>query len=207
MIGRRSGKLYLPNLKTKIASAELLNGEQAEAVTWTKAGDWTVIDVPPRAPESLVSVIRVNLESEPEVDPVWALDPNIKTEVLAEFASVDNAEKSEKRWMEKFGEWKSVVHVHGLEKGGAASWEIDVLEPGDYNVELTYSGNGRLVWGVSIEGGQQIQNQQNSSHNYQSFPIGWMNFPKAGRYKVSVKCLEGDVESASLKAIEFTRMQ
>ena len=38
-------------------------------------------------------MIQVNLESEPEVDPVWALDPNIKTEVLAEFAEVDNAKK------------------------------------------------------------------------------------------------------------------
>ncbi|WP_419195104.1 alpha-L-fucosidase [Novipirellula herctigrandis] len=201
-----SGKLYLPNLKTQIASAELLGVEEGESVTWEKAGQWIALNVPPRAPEKLVSVIQVNLESEPEVDPVWALDPNMATEVLAEFASVDNAEKSEKRWMEKFGEWKGVTHVHGLEKGGAASWEIDVLQPGDYNVELTYSGNGRLVWGVAIEGGQAIQNQQNSSHNYQTFPIGWINFPKAGRYNISVKCLEGEVESASLKAIEFTPM-
>ena len=30
------------------------------------------------------------------------------------------------------------------------------------------------------------------SHNYQEFPIGWMNFPKPGKYQVSVSCLEGD---------------
>ena len=43
-----------------------------------------------------------------------------------------------------------------------------------------------------------------ASHNYQRFPIGWRNFPKAGRYKVNVRCLEGNVESASLKSIRFT---
>ena len=96
------------------------------------------------------------------------------------------------------------VHAHGFNSGRKASWDIDVLQPGDYNVELTYAGEGRLVWRVAIEGGEQIQNQQDSSHNYQSFPIGWLNFPKAGRYKASVMCLDGDVESASRKAIHFS---
>jgi alpha-L-fucosidase len=57
---------------------------------------------------------------------------------------------------------------------------------------------------VTIEGGEHIQNQQNSSHNYQQFAIRWLNFPKTDRYKVSVACLDGNVEFASLKAIQFT---
>ena len=88
-----SGKLYLPNLRTKIASANLLSGGESVPVTWNVAGDWTVIDLPPRAPEKLVSVIQVNLESEPVVDPVWALDPGMDTEVLAEFAEVEKREE------------------------------------------------------------------------------------------------------------------
>ena len=114
------------------------------------------------------------------------------------------AKKERKSWMEKFGEWKHVVRVWKWEKGGKASWEVDVLKPGYYNVDLTYNGKGRIVWGVDIEGGEHIQNQQNSSHNYQKFPIGWINFPKAGKYKVSVSCIEGDLAEASLKAIHFT---
>ncbi|WP_145421994.1 alpha-L-fucosidase [Planctomycetes bacterium K23_9] len=203
----KSGKLYLPNLKTKIASANLLSGGESVPVTWTAAGDWAVINLPPQAPEKLASVIQVNLESEPIVDPVWALDPGMDTEVLAEFAEVENAKKGRKRWMEKFGEWKAVVHAHAFEDGGHASWEIDVHQPGEYNVSLTYAGTGRLVWSVAIEGGEKIQNQQNSSHNYQTFPIGWMNFSKAGRYTVSAKCIDGDIASASLKAIHFEPMQ
>ena len=105
--------------------------------------------------------------------------------------------------MEKFGEWKGVVHAHGFEKGGKASWEIDVHQPGDYNVALTYSGKGRLVWSVSVEGGEKIQNQQNSSHNYQTFPIGWMNFPRPVGTRYPAKCIDGEIDSASLKAIHF----
>ncbi len=47
-----SGKLYLPNLKTKIASASLLRGQESIAVSSSTANDWTVIDLPPRRQKS-----------------------------------------------------------------------------------------------------------------------------------------------------------
>jgi alpha-L-fucosidase len=55
-----------------------------------------------------------------------------------------------------------------------------------------------------VEGGEMIQNQQNASPNYQSFPIGWLNFPKAGKYKLNVGCLEGNAKTASLKSISLS---
>lgn len=109
--------------------------------------------------------------------------------------------------MEKFGEWKHTVRAYNWEEGGTASWTVDVLEPGYYKVALTYAGEGRIVWKVGIEGGQQIQNQQNSSHNFQEFPIGWIEFPKAGRYRVRASCIEGNLEEASLQSILFTRVE
>ncbi len=99
-------------------------------------------------------MIELTCEGTPEADPVWAIDPNIGTEILAEFASVEGAEKSEKRWMEKFGEWKSVVRVHDWSPDGKAVWEVNVLKPGEYCVHLTYAGEGRLVWSVNVEGGE-----------------------------------------------------
>jgi len=198
-----SGKLYLPGLKTPIASARLLEGRQSAAIDHETSAGWTVLEVPPRAPETLVSVIELECEGRPEADPVWGIDPNVGTEIPAEFAVVEDAQHTQKRWMEKFGEWKSVVHVHDWQPNGKAVWEVDVLGSGDYCVHLTYSGEGRLVWGVDVEVGEHIQNQQNSSHNYQEFPIGWIRFPKPGRYRVRVSCLEGDTKTASLKAIRF----
>ena len=200
-----SGKLYLPNLKTPIVSATLLAGDDPVQLSSSSQGEWTILELPPRAPEKLVSVIEVKFDAVPEADPVWALDPEIETEILAEFAEVTGIEKDSKRWMEKFGEWKRISHAHGFENEGHATWTLDVLEPGDYEVDLTYAGKGRLVWSVAIQGGEQIRNQQNSSHNYQSFPIGLLHFPKPGRYNVAVRCIEGELKSASLKAIRFSR--
>ena len=198
-----SGKLYLPGLKTEVAAARLLKGDGSEPIKHGGSKGWTVLELPPRAPEKLVSVIELELVGEPKVDRTFGVDPNMGTEILAEFAAVKGAAKAEKRWMEKFGEWKRVVRVHKWKQGGKAVWEIDVLEPGDYNVSLTYSGDGRLVWGVDVVGGEHIQNEQNSSHNYQEFPIGLVNFPASGKYKVAVSCLEGNCDTASLKAVRL----
>jgi len=201
----KDGALYLPGLKTKIKSAYLLNekNKNIELKVQTLAS-WTKIQLPARTSEKLVPVVQVMLQGQPDVDPCWGIDPAVETIILAQFAEVTGAKQEIKKWMEKFGEWKHVVRVWKWEKGGKASWEVDVLKPGYYNVDLTYNGNGRIVWGVDIEGGEHIQNQQNSSHNYQKFPFGWINFPETGKYKVSVSCLEGDLAEASLKAIHFT---
>jgi alpha-L-fucosidase len=198
------GELYLPGLKTKIKSVKLLKGKEAEMLKHQNVEGWTRLSIPVSAPEKMVSVIEVELEGAPEVDPCFAVDPTMKTEVLAEFATLKGAKMDSRRWMEKFGEWKHVMQVNDWKPNGKATWEFDVLTPGNYAVDLTYAGEGRLVWKVEVEGGEAIQNQQNSSHNYQSFPIGWLNFPKAGRYKVSASCVEGDPKTSALKAIGFT---
>ena len=143
------------------------------------------------------------MEGAPEVDPTFGIDPVVPTKLAAHFAVAQRATRNSKKWMEKFGEWKHTMEVTAWEEGGTATWEVDVVQPGNYRVDLTYAGEGRLVWGVSVEGGQSIRNQQNSSHNYQEFPIGWIEIPRAGRYKVSVSCLDGNINTASLKAIRF----
>ena len=198
-----SGELYLPNIEQDVQEARLLLGSDSTELLCQRRGKHVVVQVPAKAPESLASVIKLTFSEKPTVDPVLTLDPEAMTELAVEFADVNGVKKSEKRWMEKFGEWKRIVHGHDFGADADLSWEVDVLVPGEYQVSLNYAGEGRLVWHVGIDGGESIQNQQDSSHNYQTFPIGWLNFPKNGRYRVSVQCLEGDVGKASLHAILF----
>jgi alpha-L-fucosidase len=202
-----SGRLYLPGLKSEMVAARLLMGDRGESISFEKKRGWICFALPPRAPERLVSVVEVELDGAPDADPIWGLDPEAGTEIQAEFAEVSDATKDHTRWMEKFGEWKHVTRVHQWQQQGRATWEVEVLVPGDYQVDLTIAGNGRLVWGVGIKDGEHIQNQQNSSHNYQTFPIGLLEFPAPGRYEVSVSCLEGNIEEGSLQSIHFTRAQ
>ena len=69
-----------------------------------------MLEVPAKPPESLASVIKLTFPEAPVVDPVLTLDPEVTTELAVEFADGNGVKKSEKRWMEKFGEWKRIVH-------------------------------------------------------------------------------------------------
>ncbi|WP_309005142.1 alpha-L-fucosidase [Pelagicoccus sp. SDUM812005] len=199
----QNGRLYVPGLKTEIESARLLMGKESETLGFKRKKGWTVLDLPARPPEELASVIEIELVDTPEVDQTFGIDPSQGTEILAEFATATGAKIVKHRWMEKFGEWICVYPARQWTSEGKVVWEVEVLRPGDYSVSLSYAGEGRLVWGVEVVGGERIQNQQNSSHNYQEFPIGWLNFPEAGRYQVAVSCLEGNLDSASLKSIRI----
>ncbi|MFN2396873.1 MAG: alpha-L-fucosidase, partial [Bacteroidales bacterium] len=126
------GKLYLPGLESEIVSAEILNGS---IITYHKKNGWTVFDVPCESPNSLASVIKVELDYNADtvmVNPIQGIYPNIKTTLLAEFSEVSGAEKKDIRWMEKFGEWKHVNQISKWEENGTAKWIVNVYEPGYY---------------------------------------------------------------------------
>jgi alpha-L-fucosidase len=201
--------LYLPGLETDIRSVKLLHPSGAELsmeLPHDKTNGWTRIELPPTIEEPLIPVIEVELSGSPVVEPTPGLDPSVETQLLAEFAKVEGATMERKGWMEKFGEWKHVYRAFEWKPEGRASWEVDVLEPGYYQVDLTYAGEGRLAWRVGIDGGAFIQNQQNASHNYQRFPIGWLEFPEPGRYTLYVSCVDGNLEQASLKTAHFNKI-
>ena len=198
------GKLHLPGLKTEIRSARWLTANGSEPVTHQRDGTWTCLTLPPGTLNALVPVIEVTLAAPPEVDRTFGIDPKGPTELDVHFASVKGATRNSKRWMEKFGEWKHTVEVTDWKADGAATWEVDVLRPGHYRVDLTYTGEERLVWRVAVEGGQAIQNQQNASPIYQSFPIGWLEFTTPGRHRISVGCIDGNITTASLKSLRLT---
>ncbi len=197
-------QLRFQGLKSDIAAAKLLDRSGGPvALDFMQVDDWTTVVLPDAIAECVVPVVELTLESAPKVEAVWGVDPGIETTILSDFAQVHNARRDRKSWMEKFGEWKHAVHVHDWKDGGKASWRVSVLKPGFYRVSLTYTGEGRLVWGVENEGHSRVQNQQNSSSVYQKYPIGWIRFESPGEYTLSVSCLDGNRATASLKAIHL----
>ena len=112
-----SGKLYLPGLQTEIKSAVLLSADAPVSLSHSNADGWTIFELPARAPEKLASVIEVTLTGAAKVEAAFGVDPEIPTEISAEFAVATGVNKEDKRWMEKFGEWKRVVQVDQMEHG------------------------------------------------------------------------------------------
>ncbi len=148
--------------------------------------------------------------------------PNISATLIAEFADATDANKASIRWMEKFGEWKHMTQVSDWKPGAQVTWTVDVAEPGDYQVELTYKGDGgqskefdwrtgvnysdagRLVWRVETDEGAKLQNQQNSANVYHTYPFGMLTFAKAGKHTIKVSLIAGDRIKASLASLRFT---
>ena len=133
--------------------------------------------------------------------------PNIDTTLLVEFADVTGAEKKQIQWMEKFGEWKHVTQIGRWQEGGKAVWTVDVAEPGDYMIQLTYKGEGRMVWRIESDEGALVQNQQNSASVYHAYPFGHLVFRKPGKHTLTVSLIEGDREKASLASMRLHPME
>ena len=198
------GLLYLPGLVSNILSAELLGESGGERLSLEQKKGWTILELPARPADFPVSVIEVKLDQEAKAASVtmpMALFPNMDNELLVEFAEVSGAVKEEVAWMEKFGEWKHLKQVSHWEDEAVAEWEIEVLEPGYYYLELRYRGEGRLVWKTETDEGIVVQNQQAATEKYQYYPMGILEFKEAGKRKLSVSLVEGDPESSSLESV------
>ena len=199
------GKLYLPGLTSEIVSASIIGDESNNMpLSYESKNDWTIFEVPYKKPDSKVSILEVKLKAKAvdvKVEKSHGVYPNIETEFLTEFAEVSNVDKKSIRWMEKFGEWKRTTQVSKWKENSKAEWEVNVLEPGYYYLDLNYKGEDRLVWNVITDEEIMIQNQQAATRKYQNYPMGIIEFKTAGKHTVSVSLIEGNPETSSLKSL------
>ncbi len=198
------GEIVLPGLNNTIKSAGLWVDGALESLQASKSGNWVTIKLPARRPEKLISVVELEVQGEILVDKSLSIDPAYSTELPVDFARAENCIIEGKRWMEKFGEWKHISHAHDWKDNSKVSWEVEIMEAGYYQVDLSYAGAGRLVWRIESAEGDMVQNQQNASHVYSFYEMGLLKFEKPGKHTVSVSLKEGDRASASLKEIKFT---
>ena len=198
------GELFLPGLKSEINTAGLWVDGELQTLQTVKDGNWTIIKLPAKRPEQLVSVVELNVSGSVEVDRSLSIDPVYETKIPVAFASAEGCEIKEKNWMEKFGEWKHISQAEGWAPESKITLEVEVMKPGYYEVDLNYAGTGRMVWKIENEEGVFVQNQQNSSAIYNYYEFGLMKFNKPGKHKISVFFVEGDIKTASLKEIRFT---
>jgi alpha-L-fucosidase len=77
----------------------------------------------------------------------------------------------------------------------------------DYRLDLTYKGEGKLVWRIETDEGVTLQNQQNSSPIYHSHPFGLLTFKTTGRHTIAVSLIDGPADKASLQAIRLSPVE
>lgn len=201
-------RLHLSGIEADVVEARL-RGKEGKTIPLkhNTKGKWLTIEggeLPSSALTAPASVVELQLKSKPTVDITPGVHPNITTPLLVEFATAENAVKEEKRWMEKFGEWKHMYQISDWQDNGKATWEVDVAEPGAYRLELTYRGENRPVWKITTDEGASLQNEQAASSVYHSYPFGLLNFKAAGKHRIHVSLVDGNPETSSLAGIRLT---
>jgi alpha-L-fucosidase len=202
-----NGKIMLPGLKSNIVSLKLLSNNTSLKLSYKKTGNWTALELPISAPEKLISVIEITLNEKAIVDQTQGIDPHQTTILSSTFATVENCEKATKKWMEKFGEWKTIMQISKWMPNAKATWTVDIAQAGDYIVGLNTAGDGKLVWSVETDEGAIIKNQQPSTSLYATRPVGWITFHSSGKHTITVKLVEGKPEISSLSAIELIQVE
>ena len=95
----------------------------------------------------------------------------------------------------KFGEWKYAYGVKDWNPDAHVTWEFVIKDPGYYQIALKYKGKDRKVWKISTDEGRFIQNQQNASEVFTTYPIGWVKFDRPGRHTLQVGMVNGFKET------------
>ncbi len=200
------GKIYLPGLNEKILKAGLLNGKNAAGISILQQKNWTILTLPAQPIDKLATVVELKFANKIEnlqVDSTIGVAPNTETNLSIGFAETLLMKAAKKSWMEKFGEWKHVEQVTNWVPGAEVSWNINVQKAGLYYVDLVYSGEQKLVWKISTDEGIFIQNQQGATGKYQSYPMGLIEFKKAGKQTIHVSLIEGNPVTASLESMKL----
>ena len=65
-----------------------------------------IVVLPKQKPDLLLPVIVLKLKGKPKVNATIGIDPKFTTTLSSIFAECDRCDKTELRWMKKFGEWK-----------------------------------------------------------------------------------------------------
>ena len=186
------GKLWLHGLKNPIKEARVPDGSRKNKLKYTVEGDWTCLEVPFKAPDDPVSVIDLTVVGTPAADTAEFVDPKIGLRQSAMMARSENCSIVKMAWMDsKFGEWKYAYGVKDWNKDAHVTWDFVIKDPGYYQVELKYKGKDRKVWKISTDEGRFIQNQQNASEVYTTYPIGWIKFDRPGRHSLQVGMVSG----------------
>lgn len=201
------GNLYFYGLDNDIQRANLLKGEKKRDVKFTSQKGWTTLKLPLCPVETYVNVVELCLNKTPQIKQALFLSPNgVSTFGVALADNIGN-QKSVKRWMEKFGEWKHITQVNKWADMAKSVWNIQVMRSGYYQIDLSYSGEGHVVWKVQSDDGRVVQNQQPALSGYVYKPMGWMYFKEPGEYRVEVSLVNGDRTITSLEGIRFTAVE
>lgn len=138
------GKIHLSGLENDIVSAQVLNREDQTVKFKKDPKNWATVILPKHKPDLLVPIIALQLKGEPKVDATIGIDPQITTMISSIFAECKGCDKTELRWMQKFGEWNYADNLLNWKDDAVGTWDVNVAKAGQYLLEVEYSADDNV---------------------------------------------------------------
>ena len=180
--------LTLPGLKNEVKSACFLIDKSINLPV-KQSGNNTIIDLPQNPPDNPITVVVLEIEGSPVVDPpVVAQDTSGKIEL--NYLTVVTHGKTKTRFNRKgnfhISKWTG--------PDDSATWDVQVDSPGMFKVNISYSANEECA-GKPFEitdGTTSIKKSvipTGGLFEYYEFPFGYLNIKKPGKYSFTIRPL------------------
>ncbi len=215
------GVLRIADLGAEVMQASLLHN--AAEVDFAQHGSILELTLGSKHGRDLpfITVVKLTLDQPAKVaSQATQIDGLTPSTLLAEMATTEGCKHSDYRWMEKFGEWKHDYFIaRWSSEDAVATWDINVLEAGDYLVSLEYSceneaadsewvlscGDESITFVTFESGFDSTKSFQPGPPRYRNFTVtlGVLNIPNAGlnQLQVSPRFLKG--KGIGLKGIRI----
>jgi alpha-L-fucosidase len=182
----KDGVLSLSGLKNRVTSASLLI-DKSMKLTVTQVKKQTRIKLPLKPPDNPVSVLVLELDGIPGVDPPVVLQDE-SGEIELNYLTAITKGKTMTRFNRKGG-----FHISKwTAPEDAVDWSVNVKNPGKFKVMITYAAS-REWEGKQYEinvGGSHIEKPviyTGDWYEYREFPIGYVELPKPGNYTLTIR--------------------
>jgi alpha-L-fucosidase len=199
--------LNLPDMKNRVTSASLLIDKSVK-LTVVQNDNKTSIKLPSNPPDNPISVLVLEIEGTPKVNPQMAMQDD-SGKIVLNYLTADTRGNTMTRFNRKGGfhisKWKGPEDV--------IEWMIKVDKPGKFQMFIDYAANKEWEgkkYEITI-GKSRIENKvvcTGDWYDYFKFPVSYVELPEAGEYTLTIRPKETSdtylmyLSSITLKPVE-----
>lgn len=184
----KNGVLSLPGLKNAVKSAYFLIDPSTKLLV--KQSENTIdISLPLKAPDNPITVVVLEIEGTPRVGTLVVVEDSTGKIELNYLTAVTHG-KAKTRFNRKGG-----FHISKwTEPEDVVNWYIQINKPGNFKINISYSAKKECEGKpyeitVGASSLKPVVVYTGNLFDYHEFPVGYVNFPKPGKYTLTMKPL------------------
>jgi alpha-L-fucosidase len=181
------GRLRLPGLETDVRKAYLL-ADRTKALPVERSGKDIVVTLPERAPDPDATVVAVELEGEPAVEPYRIVPEEDGRVELPIYLADVQSEMGQRAYVDHF--YRTTMLANWQNVNDYPEWAFTTDKAVTYEVRASYASmwGGKAGYEVEVDGQRLAARTESSPSVYfpKTFPVGQVTLG-AGEHKLRVR--------------------